>query len=482
MARGHALRTSYQPSTQRVANHHRVAIVGGGVSGLSAAWYLLRRGMRDFVLLELENRCGGNAQWGETARGRFPWGAHYLPTPGKDAYWVRVLLEEMGILKAGQYDPESWLHEEQERLFIYGGWQSGLLPLWAAPQREKDQFARFFAKMERFAQSRGYDGRPAFTIPLALSSRDPQFTRFDQIPAKSLLQEWGFDSPRLLWYIDYVLRDEYGGNSQNCSAWALLHYFAARHDAHNLVWPEGNGFITEYLRRKALPHIHEATAARRITKNGRRYHIWCTQWPSENELVLESDVIIFAAPKFVLPYLYPELPTPKQKACRSMVYSPWLTVNLVVDDFATENPAWDNVIFGSRSLGYVVAEHQKAGQLPQARTLTFFHAFDSDDTVRSRRQLWQMDEDAALSLALRELSQPHPGIATNIRWAAAYRWAHAMVRPVPGAITGMAAKLLENIDSGFYSAHSDLSGMSNFEEAQYRGIAAAQRALGEYAT
>src|SRR5260221_14700071 len=44
--------------TERIA----VVIVGGGIAGLSAAWRLAKRGLRDFVVLELGERAGGNAR------------------------------------------------------------------------------------------------------------------------------------------------------------------------------------------------------------------------------------------------------------------------------------------------------------------------------------------------------------------------------------------------------------------------------------
>ena len=37
----------------------RVCIVGGGAAGLAAAWYLGKRGYRDVVVLEKEDRPGG---------------------------------------------------------------------------------------------------------------------------------------------------------------------------------------------------------------------------------------------------------------------------------------------------------------------------------------------------------------------------------------------------------------------------------------
>ena len=37
----------------------KVAIIGGGVAGLSSAWKLSNQGFNDFVLLELEKEVGG---------------------------------------------------------------------------------------------------------------------------------------------------------------------------------------------------------------------------------------------------------------------------------------------------------------------------------------------------------------------------------------------------------------------------------------
>ena len=57
-ARGHRLRG---PDFPPPSEHRKlsVAIVGGGVSGLSAAWKLAKAGVVDFRLFEPENRVTG---------------------------------------------------------------------------------------------------------------------------------------------------------------------------------------------------------------------------------------------------------------------------------------------------------------------------------------------------------------------------------------------------------------------------------------
>lgn len=477
MERGHALRLPFNPVSEKAEREVKVAIIGGGISGMSAAWYLQKQGFRDFTLYELEDRAGGNAAWGENRIGRYPWGAHYLPTPGPDAAYVRELLAEMGVFKDGKFGEEFLVHEPEERLFIYGNWQQGLVPLMGAREGDRSEIAKFSALMKSFRDLKGADGMKAFTIPIAASSRDPKILAYDRITADAFLKNRGFSSQRLMWYVDYVLRDEYGSNRSNTSAWAFLHYFSARSESHNLVWPEGNGFIAEYLRQKLGNHIVSGHALRRIDPEGRGYTLHFTDHPGGKTRKISAERIIFAAPKFILPYVYPALKKEKAAAAKSFTYSPWLTVNLLVNHFGALEPAWDNVSFGSKSLGYVVAEHQRAGKLPHARTLTFFHAFDADDTLVSRRQLLQMNGNEVFEFALSELRRPHPMVDENVEEAAAYRWAHAMIRPVPGFITGGARMQLNSIDKNFIGAHSDISGMSNFEEAQYQGIEAAKQIL-----
>ena len=75
-----------------------------------------------------------------------------------------------------------------------------------------------------------------------------------------------------------------------------------------------------------------------------------------------------------------------------------------------------------------------------------------------------------------ELLQMHPELEGAIRSIDIWRWAHAMVRPTPGLIWGAAREAAE-IAPPLFLAHSDLSGLSLFEEAHYRGTAAAEGAM-----
>ena len=57
------------------------------------------------------------------------------------------------------------------------------------------------------------------------------------------------------------------------------------------------------------------------------------------------------------------------------------------------------------------------------------------------------------------------------------RFGHAMARPKPGAILSEERRHLAKLEGRLLFANSDISGLSIFEEAQDRGVRAAEKAL-----
>jgi hypothetical protein len=76
---------------------------------------------------------------------------------------------------------------------------------------------------------------------------------------------------------------------------------------------------------------------------------------------------------------------------------------------------------------------------------------------------------------LRDLERGHPDIRQCVSHIDVMRFGHAMVRPVVGHMFHENRKRLADWGDGLVLANSDLSGISIFEEAQYRGVMAADR-------
>jgi len=437
-------------------------IVGAGIAGLSAAWYLEKRGFRDFVVLEMEPQAGGVSRWGENEITAYPWAAHYVPVPGQRSALVRELLTDLGVLTPSGWNERYLCFSPQERLFLHGRWQEGLEPAIALPSRAADQFRRFEERIERFRAS------GEFTIPMEIGARP---SVLDRLSMEDWLAEQGFDSPYLRWYVNYACRDDYGAMASDTSAWAGIHYFSSREHEEKgpLTWPEGNGWIVRRMMERLSRFVRTGEPVWRIAREGSRVSVW-----TERAQYLTSAVI-FAAPTFLAPYLMEDAPR-----VDTFEYSPWLTANLTVErppDTRGPEPAWDNVIYDSPALGYVVATHQSLGRAPGRSVWTFYWALAQGPAGRNRKLLLETGWEYWKEAILNDLSRAHPNIRDCVSRIDIMRLGHAMVRPVVGFLGSEERRRAADAPGPVFLANSDLSGFSIFEEAQYRGVTAAQRAL-----
>lgn len=460
---GHKLRdhASFDPPSK--VEQHSVVIVGGGIAGLSAAWRLQKRGLRDFVLLEMNDQAGGNSRWGENEITAYPWAAHYVPVPGPKATYVRELFEELGVLKKGVWEERVLCFTPQERLFLYGRWQEGIEPAIGLSDKDREQFRHLEELIHNFRAS------GAFTIPMerGLTHKSADL---DRISFRDWLVQQGMDSRILSWYMNYCCRDDYGAPAADTSAWAGIHYFASREpeDKGPLTWPEGNGWIVKRLLERVGSFVRTGRIVHRIARRGTGYSVFST------DTEYRTDCVIFAAPTFLAPYIV-EGTAPLQ----DFEYSPWLTANLTLDrlpDKYTE-PTWDNVVMDSPTLGYVDAMHQTLHGRVERTVWTFYWALWDGSPASNRELLLQKDWNYWKEAILHDLERVHPDIRRCVSRIDLMRFGHAMARPKPGAIFSEERRKLAGLNGRLLYANSDLSGFSIFEEAQYRGVRAAETAL-----
>lgn len=487
---GHELRDG--KFDHRIANPSKesraaVTIIGGGISGLSAAWWLKKNGVSDIRLIELEKQVGGNSSSSSNNVSAFPWGAHYVPLPNEESTHVRQLFKELGIITSidGQgnatYNDLYLCHDPQERLYKDGSFQEGLVPQRGLQPEDKTQFAKFFALVKEYRQAKGTDGKPAFAIPLDLSSADERFRKLDRISMQQWLTENGFNSKPLLWYVNYCCRDDYGARPEHVSAWAGIHYFAGRRGAANnaehnsvLTWPEGNGFLVRKLKEQFATKVREGVAVVRVREVDGACETIGIDIASGKAEKFVSETVILCCPRFVASRLA-ELPSNAD-----LTYSPWLVGNVTVKRIPHARGvglAWDNVSYTSPSLGYVVATHQQITTRPAQTVLTYYLPLTEEEPGIARRKLLSLDAKEWSGKIIADLESMHAGIADEIISIDLWPWGHGMIRPSVGYIWGDTRTTMKESYGKILFAHSDMSGISNFEEAQYRGIEAAEEAM-----
>jgi predicted NAD/FAD-binding protein len=486
---GHLLRNPEKLPPPSLTLKTDVLIVGGGVAGLSARRWLWQQGMRDVLLVELANRPGGNSVSGQNAVSAYPWGAHYLPIPDLRNRELLDFLTDSQVITGFDsgglpvYNEYYLCHDPEERLFINGHWQEGLVPEVGISDDDRQQIARFFKLVDELKHAKGNDGRDAFAIPLDGSSTDDRFRQWDAVSFEMYLDDQRFTSSYLRWFLEYGCKDDYGTTLANTSAWAGLHYFAARKgvaanaDANAvLTWPEGNAFLVNHLQKQAASPIQSNRLVFRIEETDQGVRVLSYDVIQKTSTAIQARKVLLATPQFISRNLI------KNRGIAGLEYAPWLVANLSVSGLPQSRGmplCWDNVIYGSPSVGYVTATHQHL-EVTAQKVITVYWPLVQEPPDLARRNAYQTPYEDWVSLLVADLEKAHPGVSEHITAIDCWIWGHGMIAPKPGFIWGDARqKAATAINHKLYFAHSDLSGISIFEEAFYQGIRAAKEILGQ---
>ena len=503
MQRGHYLRDlQTQSLTKNRIIRTGCIIAGAGVAGLSAARQLNQRGRDDFIVLELANTVGGNARGAVINGIAHPLGAHYLPAPNDSMPALQSLLEELNIRQriSGRwvYDEAFLCHSPQERLFFQGQWQHGLLPLQGVSKATLLQYQRFSELIAVWKKTQQFNIPNKYNIHTIQNTHPKNIALFNlhTLTFAQYLNENGLNDVHLLWYLDYCCRDDYGGDLNTVSAWAGIHYFAARHgfnlpyQASNdeaspvLTWPQGNAFLTQAL---SKPLLNERLKTDRIVVRievlRNRVEVDVLNVLSQQLERYEAPQAIIALPAFIASRVIVNPLKNLVDRAKAIQYSAWSVANIGCNmplrtDIRTAGTApdmaWDNVIYTDRSfsntsLGYVNASHQKVS-MPTSTVLTHYSTYGT--SLTAKKTLLALSWQQARDKVLQELSQVHGDIYQHTKIVNITRYGHAMATPVPRTKANIHL-LMQPAMPRLQFAHSDWAGYSIFEEAFEQGFKAA---------
>ena len=490
---GHKVRDIQLPVPSEYENVD-VVIVGGGAAGLSAAWRFEGQGFKNYLLLELETQLGGTSRSGRNGISAYPWGAHYVPAPNRENRGLVRLLKEMGAIESftEQGDPifaeQVLVRAPEERIFASGQWWEGLYLAAGATPEDERQYRLFFKEVDVWVAWRDSAGRRAFTIPRSKCSDAPEPQSLDRQSFKQWLDKRGYTSERLRWLLDYACRDDYGTRLDNTSAWAGIFYFAARKlnpgdDSRPvLAWPEGNGAIVDHLAKASQDRIRLGMAVSqvmRVSPDAIQVNAFDTK--ADQAHGFKAKRVIFAGPQFVAHHIIPTLWTERPEGTSAFHTAPWLVANISLRQRPKETGmplAWDNVLRDSPGLGYVVATHQTYRDHGPT-VLTYFYPFTGSDDRAERQRLESMDWQDCVNLVVDDLRKAHPDLERHIARLDVMRWGHAMVQPRPNFLFSEALRRAKEPHQGIHFAHTDLSGLALFEEAQDHGLRAAEEILND---
>ncbi|WP_410210526.1 FAD-dependent oxidoreductase [Aquirhabdus sp.] len=481
------------PSSER---HVDTVILGGGIAGLTAGWRLAQAGFKDFLLLNGFEQYG-NASAGEWQDVSYPRGAHYLPFPTPESVHVQEILRDFGILQGqnlgdiNSYDERCVVHSPDERLWLGGGqyWHDTLMPPAAKDSADWVQQQRFLKLVNGLKGKRGLDGKVLFAIPIALSSQDAEWRKLDTLTFDQWLDREGYTSEGLRWYLDYSCRDDYGFGSDKVSAWAGIHYFASRiHDSEKdhqtslLTWGGGLNPLAQQLSQASLPQ-QLAQAAMHLIETRDGVQVWSTDMTGKVTLI-KAKRAICAIPLHVLKHVFPQLKDYGFDVTQDILpHVPWLVSNVWLNGFPREVGdvplSWENIVYGSKSLGYVVATQQWIRVArPSHSVFTAYHSMADQEPDVARAWMQRATPYELLDVGLQDLIKVYgPDLWPCVAGVEVMLRGHAMSAPVKGYLSQKGLLALRDADQKVMFAHSDLSGYSIFEEASWWGWQAAGKLI-----
>lgn len=454
---GHLVR-DYASQEAKILPKGKIAIIGGGIAGLSAAYQLKDQ---DFTLFELNDYIGGTSGSIRRYDTDIALGAHYdLAYPKEYGREALKVLKELNIIKWNE-EKEWWSFvdyqyiipsEIESRIFENGAHRFEFFT-------DQDWFTKFKDLMISFE---GQMNMPLGEINQELNNISFYDFIFKEIGVSR-------ECERLL---DYHMKDDFGASCKEVSALAGLNYYACRpyysKGEELFSPPQGNAyFANKLLSTLKVDQVKENHVVTKIQKKERTFIIDLLNIENEQFLQQEFDRVIYAGKQHGLSYVFPEI----SNFIKPKKYAPWCVVSLILDDF--DFPAyWQNELIGMDEdlLGFVDsgAQYQVEGK----RFLNVYYCLKENDQEKLIQ--WAKDPEVLVQKTIRYI-QEYFGetIRDKILKAIVHPIGHGMPIPEPGYVG-------DNLNDRIPFPNFAVAGVDNgrlplFFEALDSGIEAAKK-------
>jgi protoporphyrinogen oxidase len=443
----HQVRDGKVFSLPPVSARHDVVIVGGGVSGLSAA-YMLRH--HDFLLLEKEPHWGGNAYLQTYQGADYAAGAAFL---AEDEY-AYSFAKEIGLEPLPIRDWDGSIINGE---FVPDTWGDGLDKL-PYPAAVREGFKKFRGEL----------------LKIDLEKRNNEL--YNQ-PFSSFMK----DAPAevKLWW-DTFGPSNWGAASNDTAAtigiFTLQDMAKPNRNDRRYTWPGGLGALTKKLSATLLASSSERmqSGATTVAVVPGSKEVQVTYMLGPELKTVAAKAVIMATPKFITRYIVQGLPDKQKEAMHQLRYIPYPVVNLIFDK-PVYNKGYDTWCPGNTFTDFIVADwtiRNQSGYHQKYNILTFYTPLRETDRPKL---LNEQGSSAIAAGVLKDFQKLYPGSNVDPVEVHIYRRGHPLYMSTPGLYTQVQPLVRQPMDRIFF-ANTDSEGpISETNQA----ILASKRAIKE---
>ncbi len=426
---------------------HDVVIVGGGASGLTAA-YLLRQ--YDFLLLEKEPHWGGNAYAMDYEGSAYATGTAFL----YKSDYAYALARELGMEPLPINSSDGTILNGE---FIPDTWGAGLDKLpYSASVRES------FKKFKKELQA------------IDLHKRTPELYN---VPLSNLLK--GYPAELTQWWDAYGASN-YGATSAEAAAGVgvleLQELAGETTSDDRFTWPGGLGAVTrklsEVLQSKSADRLQ--TGATTVAVVPEKESVQVTYLQGGELKTVSAKAVIMAAPKFIARRMIAGLPEKQSDAMHQIHYIPYPVVNLIFDK-PVFNLGYDTWCPGNSFTDVIVADwvvRKRPGYQQKYNILSCY------TPMQQAERGYLLSEDGTRTIAgnvLRDFQKLFPGSNVDPIEVHIFRRGHPLFKSLAGLYTQIQPLVRQPMDRIFF-ANTDSEG----PESDFNGgVNAARRAVKE---